>query len=82
MDTEYSIKRTEGGFKVCKYEFSSRPKQIYYQDVRLSTCSCPVGRRGGCKHIRMVEEWIEAGEPIPAPFNSEAWDKHVEEILK
>ena len=81
MDTEYYIKRTKDGFQVAKFEFKTHPKSIYYQDAGLSTCSCPVGRRGNCKHIQMVKKWIKDGEPVFAPFNSESFDEHVEEIL-
>lgn len=76
MNIEYYIKRSSDGpntFQVSKFEGDEQPKNEYrvvFHPVKLyiSKCDCMAWRSKHtrpCKHIAMVQEFINAGEPQP-----------------
>lgn len=71
-DTEYYFRQTNPvTFEVAKFTNGrSRPDEVYKatQGPKRWHCSCPAGAKGQCKHIVMLEGWIEAGKPVPEAF--------------
>lgn len=75
IEPEYYIRRlTNGSYNVSKFEGREAPSAVYNLTKHRSgywVCSCPAYTRDGgknCKHGRMVQEFIDAGEPIPNAF--------------
>lgn len=65
---EYYVSRAtvddEPGFQVAKFTGGDVPEKIYSMTARgeRTDCDCPSPHRP-CKHAKMVEFWLDAGEP-------------------
>lgn len=63
--SDYLVKEDRPGvFVVSKWELDKEPSAVYNVERRRDgyVCDCP--RRGPyCKHMGIVERWIEAGRP-------------------
>ena len=82
MSLEYYVKRTHNApneFQVSKFEGGEQPENEYrvlwhFTSAVGNKCDCMAWRSKRtrpCKHIRMVEAFINAGEPIPYLFTGE-----------
>jgi hypothetical protein len=64
---EYYIRRLGPACcEVAKFDGTEAPAETY--TVRWETCTCFVG--WNCKHVRLVQQWVQLGEP-PAVFWNE-----------
>lgn len=67
--TEYYIRRLlNGSYDVAKFEGADIPAALYSVSIRKPrpVCSCPGFRKQPhCKHVRMVEAFINRGEQNP-----------------
>jgi hypothetical protein len=69
---EYYIKRIDGArVEIAKFDGGDQPKAVYnaefYADAGRWKCGCPAGlyRKKECKHIPMLQLFVESGEPVP-----------------
>jgi hypothetical protein len=74
-DPEYIAKegKQPNTYIVSKWTRGKTPRDVYHIQGSGNNwkCSCPTGRKGGCKHVKFVKEWIKNGKPNPYDISSD-----------
>jgi len=70
--TDYVIKEnTPHEYIISKWSSGKEPKEVYRINhlpaSKRWVCTCPAGKKGTCKHVRMVKDWIKNGKTPAIP---------------
>lgn len=66
--SQYLLRRGPLHYEVAKFDDSDSPIDVY--TIYPRRCSCPAMSKS-CKHVKMLNAWVKAGEPIGAVFDDE-----------
>lgn len=67
--SQYLLRKGKQFYELAKFEDSDEPTAVYKFTAR--GCSCP-SRYTNCKHIKILNAWKQAKEPVGAVYDDSA----------